>query len=144
MERAAGRLLTGLRVNLCSFTFGRVKSIGRYSGGYARQAGEFGGAGGECRSGARKAETVPRPAVSATQRRARTRQPANYTAYAKPGRADPAIGRPYRGERRKAAAADADPRLRATVRLQWKSPYWARRRSRIHPHRDAAARRRRR
>src|ERR1700730_10192809 len=117
MERAAGRLLTGLRVNLCSFTFGRVKLIGQHRARDAEQTGEFGGAGGESRSGARKAKTVSRSAVSATQRRARARKPTDRTAYAEPGRADPAAGRPYRGERRQAAAADVDIGLCAAVWL---------------------------
>src|SRR5437016_14428132 len=109
MKRKAGRLLTGFRVNLCSFRFGCVKPIGRHSSIYAEEAGEFGGAGGEWRSGARKAKTLSRPAVSAAQRRAGACKSINRPAHAEPGRADPAACRSYRGERRQAAAADADP-----------------------------------
>ena len=62
-------------------------------------------------------------------------------AHAQPGGADPAAGRPYRRGRRQAAAADADPRLRrgcAAIAASGTSRSPPRR---VHPHRDAAARR---
>ena len=92
----------------------------------------------QLRSGAR---ALARSDAGAGRGRHERGQRGHPRADAVQGRADPRACRPSDRRRRQAHAADADPRLRQPARLLRRAPPQARRRGRVHPHRDPAPRR---